>query len=73
MLAAESLPTPGRGIGNPTAEEHVETVGTRLRGEGRRSFRLRQVTQDAPYLPCVWIEQDRHGKICITVRRSRTV
>ena len=42
--------TPSCGIGNPTAEEHVETVGTRLRGEGRRSFRLRQVAQDGPHL-----------------------
>ena len=41
LLAAESLPAPGRGIGNPTAEEHVDTIETRLRGEGRRRARLR--------------------------------
>ena len=50
LLAAASLPTPGRGIGNPTAEEHVETVGTRLRGEGSCRVRLRQVAQDGPHL-----------------------
>ena len=71
MLAAESLPTPRRGIGNPTAEEHVEAVDIRLRGEGRRRIRLRQVAQDAPHLAGARIEQDGHGKVGITVQRNR--
>ena len=64
-VPVESLPTPRRGIGNPTAEEHVETVGTRLRGEGRCRVRLRQVAQDGPHLSVDRIEQNGHGEICL--------
>ena len=70
-LAAESLPAPGRGIGNATAEERVETVETRLRGEGRCCVCLRQVTQDSPHLSGGRIEQNRHGEIRIAVQCRR--
>ena len=69
MLAAESLPTPGRGIGNAVTEEHIETVDTRLRGEGRCRIRLRRAAQDAPHLSGDRVEQNGHGKICVAVQR----
>ena len=42
---ANSSPTPRRGVGNPAAEEHIETVGACLRDERRRGC-MRQVAQD---------------------------
>ena len=40
VASAKSSATPGFGIGHPPAEEHVETVETRLRGQARRCICL---------------------------------
>ena len=65
------LSSPGSGIGNPPADQHLQPRpgGTSHSGPGGLG-RGRQVAQDASHLPVAGIAQDGHREVALAVHRD---